>query len=180
MIYILLADGFEEIEALVPRDILIRAKIDVQLIGLNSSLVKSANGLEIKTDKIIDDIMFDSLEGIILPGGMPGTKNLQNNNKVLTTIDFCYKNNLMIAAICAAPMILGNMGILEGKESCCYPGFEEYLKQSVVNEKNVNVCQNVITSRGPGTSFDFAFAILEYLRGSISKSKVCSQIQYKI
>ena len=180
MIYILLADGFEDIEALVPRDVLCRAGVDVQTVGLNSNIIRSTNKLEVKVDKVIDEIEFDSLEGIILPGGMPGASNLQKDDNVLKLIDFCYKNNLMIAAICAAPMILGKIGILAGKESCCYPGFERYLEKSIVNEKSVNVCQNIITSRGPGTSFDFAFAILEYLRGSDIKDKISSQMQYKI
>lgn len=179
MIYILLADGFEDIEALVPRDVLYRAGIDIQTVGIGSNLVKSTNKLEVKVDKVINEVSFDSLEGIILPGGMPGATNLQKNDSVLKLINFCYKNNLMIAAICAAPMILGKMGILNGKESCCYPGFEKYLEGAIVNEKNVNVCQNIITSRGPGTSFDFAFAILKYLKGSDVESKISSQIQYK-
>lgn len=180
MIYILLADGFEDIEALVSRDILCRAGIDVQTVGLNPNFVKSANKLEVKADKVINEVEFNSLEGIVLPGGMPGAANLQKNDDVLKLIDFCNKNNLMIAAICAAPMILGKMGILKGKESCCYPGFEEYLEGANVNEKSVNVCGNIITSRGPGTSFDFAFAILEYLKGYDAKNKISSQIQYKI
>ena len=180
MICILLADGFEDVEAVVPRDILYRGGVDVQTVGLNSDLVESANKLKIKANKVLNEVEFDSVEGIILPGGMPGAANLQNDINVLKLIDFCYKNNLMIAAICAAPMILGKMGILDGKESCCYPGFEKYLEKSIVNQKNVNICQNIITSRGPGTSFDFAFAILEYLKGIDIKVKISSQIQYKI
>ena len=178
MIYILLANGFEEIEALTPRDILLRGGVDVKTVGVNSINVESANKLKISTDVSIDDLNFENLEGIILPGGMPGTTNLEKNQKVLDLTHFCSKNKLLISAICAAPSILGKMNILENKDACCYPGFEKFLKNANVNEKSVNVCENIITSRGPGTVFDFSFSILEYLKGEKLKIDVASQIQY--
>ncbi|MBQ6143419.1 MAG: DJ-1/PfpI family protein [Clostridia bacterium] len=180
MIYIFLADGFEEVEATTPRDILKRAGISIQTVGLNQSdTVSSASGLKIIPDVQIEHINFNDIEGIILPGGMPGTKNLEQNKKVLEIIKYCIENKLLIGAICAAPSILGKMGVLKNKAACCYPGFEKYLIGAKISENSVSTDKNIITSKGPGTAFEFGFAVLKYLKGRENAESIKSSMIYR-
>ena len=178
MICMFLAPGFEEIEAIVTRDVLKKANIDVKTVGIKDSVVESTNGLKVISDLLIDSVSHKDIEGIILPGGMPGTTNLNECDKLVDLIKFCMENKLLIAAICAAPSILGRLGFLEGKDACCYPGIEGYLKGAKINKNDVNVCENIITSRGPGTAFQFAFSIVEYIRGSETRSKLEKSMQF--
>ncbi len=164
MIYLFLADGFEETEGVVPFDILKRAGVDVKTVGVGSNLITGDNGLKINTDLTDAQISFENLKGIVLPGGMPGTTNLENNENVKKCIDFCAEKHLMIGAICAAPSILGKKGLLSGKESCCYPGFEKYLTGAKISNESVTVCDNIITANGPGSAMKFGFKLVEYLR----------------
>lgn len=180
MIYIFLAEGFEEIEAIAPRDILKRANINVQMVGLNqSSEVSSTSGLKITPNVQIENVNFNDIEGIILPGGMPGTKNLEQNKKVLEIIKYCNENKLLIGAICAAPSILGKMGVLKNKVACCYPGFEKYLIGAKISENSVSTDKNIITSKGPGTAFEFGFALLKYLKGEKTTENIKSSMIYR-
>lgn len=180
MIYIFLAPGFEEIEAIVPRDILKRANVDVSTVGIEEQIVESTKGLKLVSDITINDISDENLDGIILPGGMPGTSNLEKCEKLIDIIKTCAKKNLLIAAICAAPSILGKLGILSGKDACCFPDaeIEKYLTGAKINNKDVNVCENIITSKGPGTAFQFAFSIVEYLRGNQVRQNLSAGIQF--
>lgn len=179
MIYIFLADGFEEIEAIVPRDILKRGGVEVLTVGVTGGVVESAYGLKINPDITIENIDIDNLEGIILPGGMPGTTNLKNNQKLLDIVKYSFENKLLMGAICAAPSILGEMGILQGKTACCYPGFEKHLKGASVSNESVAIDQNIITSKGPGTAMNFGFALLSYLKGKESSDSAKSGMIYK-
>lgn len=179
MIYIFLANGFEEIEGVAPFDILKRAKIDVKTVGVGSDLTTAASGLTVKTDMTDKEITFEGLKGIVLPGGMPGTTNLENNENVIKCIDFCIENHLMIGAICAAPSILGKKGLLSGKEACCYPGFEKYLEGAKISSEAVTVCDNIITANGPGSAMKFGFALVEYLRSKKSVEVLKNGMMYK-
>ncbi|MBR2578747.1 MAG: DJ-1/PfpI family protein [Clostridia bacterium] len=179
MIYIFLADGFEEIEAIVPRDILRRGGVDVLTVGVTGDVVESAYGLKVETDITIENVNLDDIDGILLPGGMPGTTNLENSERVLDIIKYCFENKLLIGAICAAPSILGGMGVLQSKTACCYPGFEKYLKGASVSNESVAIDQNIITSKGPGTAMNFGFALLSYLKGKESSDSAKSGMIYK-
>ncbi len=179
MVYIFFADGFEEIEGIASFDILKRGGIDVKTVGIGSNLITGASGLTIKTDIIDKDIILENLDGIVLPGGMPGTTNLENNENVIRCIDFCKDNHLMIGAICAAPSILGKKGLLSGKEACCYPGFEKYLKGAKILSESVMVCDNIITANGPGSAMKFGFALVEYLRSKKSVEILKNGMMYK-
>ena len=176
MICIFLAPGFEEIEAIVPRDILKKANIDVNTVSIGEKIVESTKGLKVISDIMLNEVEMKDLDGIILPGGMPGTSNLEKCEKLINVIKICAEKKLLIAAICAAPSILGKLGILSGKDACCFPdsGIEKYLVGAKINNKDVNVCENIITSRGPGTAFQFAFSIVEYLRGIQVRKKLSS------
>ncbi len=179
MVYIFFADGFEEIEGVASFDILKRGGIDVKTVGIGSNLITSASGLTVKTDITDKEMTFEGLKGIVLPGGMPGTTNLENNENVIKCIDFCKENHLMIGAICAAPSILGKNGLLSGKEACCYPGFERYLKGAKISSGAVTVCDNIITSNGPGSAMKFGFALVEYFRSKKSVEILKNGMMYK-
>ena len=177
MIYVFLDNGFEEIEAMTPVDVLRRAGIEVQTVGVSSNEVKGCNGITVKCDIGLSETKEDMLEGVILPGGMPGTKNLAKSGRVQKLIMYCKENNKLIAAICAAPLILGHMGVLQGKTACCYPGFEDELSGAEVVYDKVCVSKNIITSRGPGTALEFALSIVKYLCGSSDTDKIRMSMQ---
>lgn len=163
MIYLFLADGFEEIEALVPIDILKRANIDIKTVGIGKSAITGTHNISINCDTTDSDLYLNDLQGIILPGGMPGALNLEKNKTVQQVIDYCYENRLLISAICAAPQILGHKGLLNGKNATCFPGFEkELIGANFINQKVVSD-GNFITACGAGAAFEFGFEILKYL-----------------
>lgn len=174
MIYIFLADGFEEIEALTPADILRRADREVALVGVGGAIIRGSHGINVFTDIEDREIVLDeNLEMIVLPGGMPGTLNLEKNNNVQRAIDYCVKNNILIGAICAAPTILGHKGILDGKRACCYAGCESQLGTAIYNPEDI-ICKdaNIITSRGPGAAIQFALALAEKLTSRERREKL--------
>lgn len=169
MIACFLANGFEEVEALTPVDCLRRCEKDVTIVGIGSCLIKGSHGITIMTDT--DDGMFlpdENLEMIILPGGMPGTLNLENSKCVQLTIDYCMEHSIPIAAICAAPSILGHKGLLDGKNATCYPGFESELHGALLSDSRCVTDGNIITAVGMGAALDFSYAIIEKL---ISKER---------
>ena len=127
-VYAFLADGFEIIEALAPVDMLTRAKIDVKTVGVTGEMVTSSCGVQVKADMSIDDFDFYDVQAVVLPGGMPGTLNLENSSAVQKVIDNANNTNAFICAICAAPSILGHKGLLSGKKAVCFPGFENSLE----------------------------------------------------
>jgi len=160
MFYLLLADGFEEIEALATVDILRRADIPVLTVGVTGQMVEGTHGIRVESDIPLDAVEPDKMTGIILPGGIPGTPNLENSQGVSKLIDFANENGLWIAAICAAPSILGKKGLLTGKKATCYPGFEAFLSGAVLSE-GVCVDGNIITAQAAGVALDFAYRIVE-------------------
>lgn len=162
MIYAFLANGFEEIEAITIIDILRRAEKEVITVGVGDNIIRGAHGMVVVTDTQDNMIeLDDKLEMIFLPGGMPGTLNLERSAVVQSAIDYCVENDKYIAAICAAPSILGHKGILDGKKACCYPGFEQELKGADVNYDAVNVDGKIVTSRGAGTAIKLALKLVE-------------------
>ncbi len=166
MIYLFLADGFEECEALAPLDILRRANIQIKTVGIGSNAIVGSHGISINCDTVNKNLSFENLKGIILPGGMPGALNLENSKTVQETIDYCIDNNLLISAICAAPQILGHKGILKGKKATCFPGFEKELDGATFLDQKVVQDGNIITACGAGAAFEFGFKILEYFTDS--------------
>lgn len=177
---VFMADGCEEIEALTVVDIARRAGLEVAMISITGEkLVKGAHGINFETDIPAEFMDFDMLDGIVLPGGMPGTLNLGANKYVLQTIvDFNVKGKL-VSAICAAPSVLGEAGLLKGKKATSYPGFEDKLIGAEVCEEAVVVDGNIITSRGMGTAIEFALAIVEYLLNEDTAGKLGKSIIYK-
>ncbi len=177
MVYVFLADGFEIIEALAPVDMMTRAGIDVRTVGVTGELVKASCGVTVKTDIVIDDFDFYGVEAIVLPGGMPGTLNLENNPAVQQAIDNSVNTNALICAICAAPSILGHKGLLSGKEAICFPGFEEALEGAVISDKFVVRDGNFITAKGAGVCIEFGLEIVKALKGAELAEKIRASIQ---
>ena len=139
MIYVFLANGFEEIEALAPVDILRRAELEVKTVGVGGKTITGSHGITVTADIEEKDVTTDDMELMILPGGMPGTLNLEKSPIVTTCAEYCAKNDIYLAAICAAPSVLGHLGLLNGKEAICFPGFEGELKGATISEKPVCV-----------------------------------------
>lgn len=178
MFYCFLAQGFEEIEAIVTVDMLRRAGVEVATVAVGGdaeNIVTGAHNIPVKADK--DKVSLEDMEGVILPGGMPGTINLEESSQVQLSLDFCFANNLYIFAICAAPQILGHKGILEGKNATCYPGFEDELKGAVLSELPAVKDGKVITSKGPGATIDFASEIIKELKGECVALKLKESMQ---
>ena len=181
MIYVLLADGFEELEALTPVDMLRRYGAEVKTAAIDNTDVCGAHSITVKADMNIRDIDKTTIDGIVLPGGMPGTLNLQKDKNVNELIDYCNENKKLIAAICAAPMILGEKGLLSGKSAVCFPGFEENLKGADIGDSPTAVCENYITSKGAGTAYEFGAEIIDYISGIKGEGKkIMVQMQCKI
>jgi len=173
MVYIFLAPGFEEIEALCPYDLLFRANIDVKLVSVTSDKqVTGAHGITVTADSTLAKLGRELPELVMLPGGMPGTKNLLANAELKEFIVAAYELGSFVAAICAAPSVLGAYGLLEGKKAVCYPGFEQYLEGAdVLYEKAVRDGK-IITSRGMGTAMEFGLLLVEALRGKSTADKI--------
>ena len=177
MVYIMLADGFEEVEALACCDILRRAEIKTYLASIDEEHVKGSHQITVKSDLKAEEIDFSQVEGVVLPGGMPGTLNLQKNETVIKLIKHCVENNKLVGAICAAPMILGDMGVLKGKKATCFPGFEENLTGAEVIDDFVVTDGNIITGKGAGASIMFGAAIADYFKEGAGK-KLLKQVQH--
>jgi len=160
-----LAEGFEEIEAIAVIDILRRANIKVDVVGIEDEIVSGRNGIKVLCDKIITDVKPDDYDGIVLPGGNPGYKNLENNQQVINLIKTYNNRGKLIAAICASPTILERLGVLEGKKATCYPTMKDRLKNYV--DERVVADKNVITSQGPGTAIEFALEIVRFFNPSV-------------
>lgn len=161
MFYMFFANGFEEVEAIATLDVLRRAKIDVESVGIGAKKITGSHGIVIECDKKDDEITFsDNLYGIILPGGMPGTTNLQSSKTVNDFIDYCSSKNLYLCAICAAPLIFGQKGLLNGKRATCFPGFENLLVGAVLNDEYVCIDGKIITAKGMGSAVNFGLAIV--------------------
>ncbi len=164
-VYLFLANGFEEIEAITPIDILRRAEVEVCTVSINDTQkVTGAHGVILRADAQFTDCNFTDGDMFIVPGGMPGTSNLDAFPPLGQLLVRANAAGLKIASICAAPMILGQLAILEGKKATCYPGFESYLGESYVNERVV-VSDNITTSQGPGTALEFSLCLVEQLMG---------------
>ena len=181
MIYMFLADGFEEVEALCPLDILRRAGLEVTTVGVGGKdVIRGAHGIIVHAD--IPDIMYrDSApDMIILPGGMPGSSNLDESRIVDSALRAAYRQGKYLAAICAAPMVLGKRGYLEGKRAVCFPGFEEYLKGAAVASDVALVRDgNVITAKGMGVAFDFGLELVRCLKDDGTAEKIKDSVFYK-
>ncbi len=180
MIYVFLANGFEEIEALAPVDFLLRAGVQVKTVGISGKLCRGAHGINVEADLLPQEVQLnDELQGIILPGGMPGAENLNNSEDVQKAISYCVEKNKIIGAICAAPFVLGRRGLLINKNATCFPGFEDELVGARVAEAGVVTDGTIVTARGAGVAWEFGAAICSLITGEEKASQILRSIQWK-
>lgn len=183
MVYVFLANGFEETEAICPIDIMLRAGIEVVKVSISDDLgVVGSHGISITADKKINEISLgeDLPELIMLPGGMPGTKNLFSSETLRDMLIYASNNSVPIAAICAAPMILGRLGLLKGKTAVCYPGFEDELIGARISKiLRVVKSGNIITAQGMGVATQFGLAIVEKIRSKETARKIAKEIRLR-
>lgn len=159
MVYVFLADGFEEIEALAPVDILRRAGVEVQTVGIGGQTVVGSHGVPVVCDITERDVTTDGLTAVVLPGGMPGTTNLDRSRVVSKLLEYAASHGLVIGAICAAPSVLGHRGLLRGKQATCFPGFEKELTGASLVPDAVVTDGRIITAKGAGVAIPFGLAL---------------------
>lgn len=172
MIYVFLADGFEEVEALTPIDYLRRCELDVKSVGIRGKIVRGAHGISVIADITVEDVDLSNAEMLVLPGGMPGTLNLEKSDFVLNAIDYAVKNDIKIGAICAAPSILGHKGLLKGKNAVCFEGYEDELVGANIIDSPTVTDNLIITARSASAANEFSFALAESLCGQSRASKL--------
>ena len=169
MVYMFLAEGFEEIEALCPLDLMRRAGLEVTTVGIGGEYVTGAHSITVRADISESEFLAHSrankTDMIFLPGGMPGTLNLEASETVCDAIRSAYEEKCYIAAICAAPSILGKMGLLIGKNAICYPGFEAYLEGASISDERVVLDGKILTAAGMGAALDMGLKIVEIFCG---------------
>lgn len=179
MVYVILAEGFEEMEATAPIDILRRGGADVRLVTLADKTVPGSHGIVVTADTHIDGVTLEGCEAVIIPGGLRGVNNLLASEKTLSLIRSAFDRGILIGAICAGPSVLGKAGIMGGRRATCYPGFEEKTGGEMTQEVPVVRDGNVITSRAAGTATQFALALLAALRGDEAAEKVRAGIYFE-
>jgi len=177
MVYVLMVDGFEDIEALEPLDIMRRAGISVKTVGVYGKKVTSSHNVTIETDIEIDEVKKEDMEILVLPGG-PGHTNLDASAKAHDLITHAYKNNIYLAAICASPSILGKLGILNGKNYTCFPGFEKFCDGGIFSEEKAVLDGKILTAKGAGAAADFGFKMVDILKGEETSLKLKKEMQY--
>lgn len=179
-IFVFLAEGFEETEAIATIDVLRRGKLNVLTVSVTADkTVKGAHGISVVTDEVIANADMDKAYALVLPGGMPGTLNLQACTPLTDKVVSFAKDGKLIAAICAAPMIFGELGLLQGKEAVCYPGFEEHLKGATVPADRKTVIDgNIVTSVGVISVLEFGLTLVELIAGKQTRADVENQLKY--
>ncbi len=177
MVYVFLANGFEETEAIAPIDILRRSGADVKTVGVGGKAVTSSHNVTVLADLEENELTTDGLEAVILPGGMPGTLNLEASKTVQSFISYAAENGLVLGAICAAPSVLGHRGLLEGKKATCFPGFEKDLLGAKVTDLPAVTDGSIITGKGAGAAIEFGLALSAKLCGEQTADKVRKSMQ---
>ena len=177
---IILSNGFEDVEALATIDLLRRAKITIDMVSIDKDLsVQTSHGVIIQAEKTLKDINLNDYSFLVIPGGKAVFNTLVDSRVVESMVEFFNKKNQLIACICAAPMVLGKMGLLRDKEYVCYPGCENETFEGTYKEnENVVRVDNIITSKACGTVFDFALEIIDYLLGSVASKRIKNEIYF--
>lgn len=176
MIAVLLADGFEEIEALTPVDLLRRAGLDVKTVGITNKIAMGSHGIPVICDLVPSEVDLSSVTLAVFPGGMPGALNLDASPFTDEIIAAVTKNGGRLAAICAAPLVFGRRGLLTGKRAICYPGFEKELLGATIAEGSVVTDGNITTAKGMGVSLDFARELTALICGEEKADSLCAAV----
>lgn len=177
MIYMLLTNGFEDIEALETLDILRRAGLSAKTVGISEGKVISSHNVTVLCDLTFDDTDFSDMTMLVLPGG-PGHTAFSDSEKVLDLIKNTYEKGIYIAAICASPSVMGRLGLLKGRRFTCFPGFEDTVKGGIYSPEKVVSDGKFITARGAGAASDFGFEIVKLFKGELVAGELKKQMQY--
>lgn len=179
MVYVLLGDGFEESEAIIPTDLLRRAGVAVTLVALEDRQVRSAHGVVVAADVTLDRVNADDMEMLLLPGGLGGVASIQMNLFAIALIQAAWDHGCYLAAICAAPTILAHMGLVDRRKAVCYPGMEDEMGSAVVQKgARVVVDGHIITGEAAGSAFDFGLKLVEVLKGANAAREVRDAVHY--
>jgi protein deglycase len=179
MVYIFLTNGFEEIEGLTVVDLLRRAEIEINMVSITGTKeIVGSHNIKLEADQLFEEIDVEVADMLILPGGMPGTKHLAEHEGLCSLLIEYANKGKNIAAICAAPSVLGSNGILKGKKATCYPGYEDKLIGATATGNKTEVDENIITGKGMGASIEFALCIIEKLKDKETAVKIAEAIQY--
>ena len=177
---VFLADGFEEIEGLTVVDILRRAGVDTVMMSVTGEkMIRGSHGISVEADCLFDGSEADGADMLVLPGGMPGTTNLKAHSGVRKVVSDFAAEGKYVAAICAAPTILADLGLLKGRRVTCYPAMEKEIQGAVITRAPVTVDGNLITSRGVGTAIDFALELIQILEGRAKAEEIAESIVYE-
>ena len=179
MVYILLGEGFEEIEAVAPFDILKRGGVDAKFAGVKSMEVMGAHGVAYKAHCLVSEVDLGDAEMVIVPGGMGGVECIEASGEAMALVKKAYDMGIEVAAICAGPRVLSKLGILKGKKAVCYPGMEDQMDAGEMTQEAPAIRdEKLTTGRGPGAALDFGFAVLQVLRGKDVADKVAGDMHY--
>ncbi len=178
MVYIVLGTGFEEMEAIVPCDLLRRAGVDTQFVGIGGKLIRGSRGITVQADITVEEALWEQAEMLVLPGGLGGVESILNCPEVLDAVTACYNRGDYVAAICAAPTVLAKLGISDDKRACCYPGMEEEMGKAHMESAGCVVDGKVLTGRAAGSAFDFGFALISALRGQETAQRIAAEVVY--
>lgn len=178
-VVLMLAEGFEEIEGLTVVDLLRRAQVEIHMVSITGNLfVTGSHGIVVKADTLLNEETFDETDMVVLPGGMPGTKYLGEHQEVISLLKEFHEKEKYLAAICAAPSVLGLNGLLEGKRATCFPDFRDKLIGATIIDEKTVVDGKVITSKGMGTAIDFSLELIKVLKGEETAENIGKSIQY--
>ena len=176
MVYVMLGTGFEEIEALAPVDLMRRAGIEVRTVGINGKIVSGGRGIGVQADITVDEMDLTDLEMIVLPGGLGGVASIRASAQTLDAVRFAYENDRFVAAICAGPTVLADLGITEGRRATCFPGQTGNMKNAILEEKAFVRDGKIITGASAGCAVEFGLALIEALRGGGAADVIRNQI----
>lgn len=180
MVYILLGDGFEEIEALAPADLLRRAGLKTALVGVDQQMVTGGHGITVTADLLLKDVCPDELDMLVIPGGMGGVDSIRRSRDALILITRAYETGRYLAAICAGPTILAELGYLDRRSATCYPGLEGQMQSAVIKSgASIVVDGRIITGRGAGSAIEFGLTLIRALAGEQAAEEVRSDIHYQ-
>ena len=178
-VYMFLADGFEDIEALIPLDVLRRGEVDVTTVSItDSNIVESAHGVQMITDAIFEETDLSDADLLMLPGGMPGASNLNAHEGLRQALLKQNEEGRLISAICAAPLVLGGLGLLRGKRATCYPGFEDTLIGAEYTAELFTVDGNITTGEGPAAALPYAYTLLARLTNNETAQAIAEGMRY--
>jgi protein deglycase len=176
-----LAEGYEEIEAVNIIDVLRRANIETLIVSVTGKkYVTGSHGITISSDKLFEEVDYEQIKMIVLPGGMPGARNLKNHEKLGRELVRFYNEGKPLGAICAAPIVLGNLKLLKNKKATCYPGYENELTGAKVTGNNVELSDNIITGKGAGVAIQFALRIVEMLKGKPLADELAGKLVFPV